>query len=97
MAQIAYDKRLVLARRASALFVLVLVVLGYAFARRSGAWPPGHPWSGVTLIALSASQLLARTGNRSQNQLLSILNWSGIFLMIAAAISWSFAWFVALP
>ena len=97
MAQIESDKHLVLARRASALLVLALVTLGYAFARRSGAWPPGHPWSGFTLITLSATQLLAPTGNKSQNQSMWVLNWSGIFLLMVSAISWSFAWFAALP
>jgi hypothetical protein len=44
-------------RRVSGLIVLVMVIIGYAVALRAGVWPPGHPWSGITLLSLAAFQM----------------------------------------
>jgi len=40
-------------------FMVVIVVAGYAVALRAGHWPPSHPWSGLTLLGLAAIQYRA--------------------------------------
>jgi hypothetical protein len=39
--------------------ILTVLVLGYAFTLRAGAWPPGHPWALLTLAPLSLLQFQA--------------------------------------
>ena len=92
----AKPEPLVLAARAAGLFVIVLVVLGYALTLRRGAWPPGHPWSGITLITLATSSFLTAAGNTNKNQSTAVLSAAGIVFLIVGAISWSIAWLIAL-
>jgi len=57
--------------------LLGLVLVGYLVALRIGAWPPGHPWSGMSLVALALMNL-------------GLLGWApgprGVVLLVAAAI-----------
>ena len=37
-------------------FLIALMGLLYGMAGASGRWPPGHPWSGITLYLLAFVQ-----------------------------------------
>jgi hypothetical protein len=57
--------------------LLGLVLVGYLVPLRIGAWPPSHPWSGMSLVALALMNL-------------GLHRWApgprGVVLRIAAAI-----------
>ena len=76
-------------QRVTGLIVVVVVILGYAFALRAGVWPPGHPWSGITLLSLAAFQLggtrvVADPLKREK----SVLARGAVFLTLVAAALW---------
>ena len=78
--------------------VFVLLMLGYFTAMRAGAWPPGHPWSGITLLSLSVVQVLApaRRSAMSVNRSMTVLYWAGIALALVGAVLWNLAVYGAL-
>ena len=45
-------------RQVAGAFVAALVVAMYSYAWWHGFWPPGHPWSGLTLSLLAVQNLL---------------------------------------
>jgi hypothetical protein len=45
-------------RRVAGGFIAAIVLWTYAYARSHGDWPPGHPWSGMTLSLLAVHNFL---------------------------------------
>jgi hypothetical protein len=76
-------------QRVTGLIVLVVVILGYAFALRAGVWPPGHPWSGMTLLSLAAFQLVEPrvVADRLKRER-AVLARVAVFLTLVAAALW---------
>jgi hypothetical protein len=75
-------------QRVTGLIVVVVVILGYAFALRAGVWPPGHPWSGITLLSLAAFQLGTRVVADPLKREKSVLARGAVFLTLVAAALW---------
>jgi hypothetical protein len=67
-------------------FLLVAVALVYVMSWRAGRWPPSHPWSGITLVALAVGQLVNRSPDRSR--LLTVLRIASAILAIVGACLW---------
>ncbi len=49
---------------AAACVSLFAVVVNYSLSGWKGGWPPGHPWSGVTHVALAAALFARWRGGR---------------------------------
>jgi hypothetical protein len=48
-------------------------LVGYSVSLRTGMWPPSHPWSGMTLVALAFFNIgLARRAPDSRGAVLRI-------------------------
>jgi hypothetical protein len=68
------------------------VLVAYAHALRAGHWPPSHPWSGFTLVALALGQ--AFTPAPSARSPLRWAQLTGCVLGCTAALLWLVAAFV---
>jgi hypothetical protein len=67
------------------------VLIGYSVSLRIGMWPPGHPWSGMTLVALAfVNMSLARLAPDRRGAVLRIaaagVSMTGAALWLAATL-----------
>ena len=72
----------------SGVFMLAVVVAGYAIALRAGHWPPSHPWSGLTLLLLAVAQCVSSSRPDQPSRGLQI--WA-VVLAVGSAMLWLMA------
>lgn len=74
--------------RLTAVLMLGIIVLAYVMALRVGRWPPSHPVSGISLLALAVFQWFMPVGPVGP---LNVLRFGASALSLTGALFWLLA------